>query len=226
MEGGLSREGSRLKSNRWRRMWKRWKRKGVVEIDIDHHRHKLLECIREGIQDLFKNHPQDMTEVNNCLLTCITCNLFFVYWSVLIFKIRQDAIQHIATTKCLFRFAFSHLPKQLFSMWATFCPHFMMSGQSKTIGKFAWTLVRCWLRYSVMKNVQGISIMSIIRLLVSRDSRCLMFNSNHNSVNVFGMQHIIVMYVALLYFYAPRTNDWGHIIFSCLFVCLFVCCQL
>ena len=30
------------------------------------------------------------------------------------------AIQHIAITNFLFKFAFSHLPKPLFSIWATF----------------------------------------------------------------------------------------------------------
>ena len=36
-------------------------------------------------------------------------------------------IRHITITNCPFRFVFSHLPKPLFSMWATFCPHFMLS---------------------------------------------------------------------------------------------------
>ena len=64
---------------------------------------------------------------------------------------KPSPIRHIAITNCPSRFAFSHLPKPLFSMWATFCPHFMMaSRQSKTIGKCAWTLVQRWLRYSVL----------------------------------------------------------------------------
>ena len=42
----------------WKRVKKRWNRKGVVEVDIDHHRYELLNAIREAIQDLISNHSE------------------------------------------------------------------------------------------------------------------------------------------------------------------------
>ncbi len=46
------------RKNRWGRIKKRWNRKGVVEVDIDHHRFELLNCIRDGIRDVVTNHPE------------------------------------------------------------------------------------------------------------------------------------------------------------------------
>ena len=42
----------------WRRVKKKWNRKGVVEIDVDNEKYVLLNCIREGLKDLLQNHPE------------------------------------------------------------------------------------------------------------------------------------------------------------------------
>ncbi|XP_060071907.1 phosphatidylinositol 4-phosphate 5-kinase-like protein 1 [Ylistrum balloti] len=49
---------ARGKSSLWVRLRKRLLRRGVVEIDIDHHRYKMLNCIREGIRNLLLKHPE------------------------------------------------------------------------------------------------------------------------------------------------------------------------
>ncbi|OWF48586.1 phosphatidylinositol 4-phosphate 5-kinase-like protein 1 [Mizuhopecten yessoensis] len=49
---------ARGKSNLWVRLRKRLQRRGVVEVDIDHHRYKMLNCIREGIRNLLLKHPE------------------------------------------------------------------------------------------------------------------------------------------------------------------------
>lgn len=49
---------ARGKSSLWVRLRKRFQRRGVVEIDIDHHRYKMLNCIREGIRNLLLRHPE------------------------------------------------------------------------------------------------------------------------------------------------------------------------
>eukprot|EP00918_Siedleckia_nematoides_P069578 GHVU01151720.1.p1 GENE.GHVU01151720.1~~GHVU01151720.1.p1 ORF type:complete len:429 (-),score=32.71 GHVU01151720.1:719-1984(-) len=46
------------KSSYWVRLNKKWKRRGVVEIDVDHHRYDVLECIRQGITSLLEDHPE------------------------------------------------------------------------------------------------------------------------------------------------------------------------
>ena len=78
---------------------------------------------------------------------------FWNFTDIILKKIFMNSytISHVAITNCMFRFALNHLPKPLFSMWATFCPHFMMTSQKlKTICKCTWLLVRHWLRYSVL----------------------------------------------------------------------------
>ncbi|KAK6195324.1 hypothetical protein SNE40_000781 [Patella caerulea] len=44
------------RSSAWKRLRKRMSRKGVVEVDIDHHRYQMLECIRKGIRDTLLEH--------------------------------------------------------------------------------------------------------------------------------------------------------------------------
>ena len=61
---------------------------------------------------------------------------------------------HTAITNCPFKFAFSHLPKALFSMWATFAAKvanilWWRHDNRKQYGKCAWTLIRHWLQYPV-----------------------------------------------------------------------------
>ncbi|XP_071096291.1 phosphatidylinositol 4-phosphate 5-kinase-like protein 1 [Haliotis cracherodii] len=46
------------RSSAWQRLQKRLKRKGVVEVDIDHHRYDMLNCIRTGIRHVLLNHPE------------------------------------------------------------------------------------------------------------------------------------------------------------------------
>ncbi|XP_033732639.1 phosphatidylinositol 4-phosphate 5-kinase-like protein 1 [Pecten maximus] len=48
---------TRGKSSLWVRLRKRLQRRGVVEVDIDHHRYKMLNCIREGIRNVLLKHP-------------------------------------------------------------------------------------------------------------------------------------------------------------------------
>ena len=48
----------RKRKGRWKRLKKRWNRKGVVEVDIDHHRYELLNSIREAIRDLVTKHSE------------------------------------------------------------------------------------------------------------------------------------------------------------------------
>ncbi len=58
--------GARQKrSNYWTRLRKKWNRKGVVEIDVDHHRYDMLECIREGLRDLIVTYPELGPKVND-----------------------------------------------------------------------------------------------------------------------------------------------------------------
>lgn len=47
-----------LANNRWVKAWKRWQRKDVIVVNENHQRHRALECIREGIKDLFEKHPE------------------------------------------------------------------------------------------------------------------------------------------------------------------------
>lgn len=51
-------EGKPRRSNVWVRLRKRLNRKGVVEVDVDHHRYKMLNILRQGIQDLLLNHQE------------------------------------------------------------------------------------------------------------------------------------------------------------------------
>ncbi|XP_041367931.1 phosphatidylinositol 4-phosphate 5-kinase-like protein 1 [Gigantopelta aegis] len=46
------------RSSAWNRLQKRLKRKGVVEVDIDHHRYQMLQCMRKGIQQVLLTHPE------------------------------------------------------------------------------------------------------------------------------------------------------------------------
>ena len=45
-----------------------------------------------------------------------------VTWTNFCIKWNANLIRYIATTSCPFQFAFSHLPKPLFKVWATFLP--------------------------------------------------------------------------------------------------------
>ncbi|KAL5012428.1 hypothetical protein ScPMuIL_010979 [Solemya velum] len=49
--------GMPKRSNIWVRIHKRLTRRGVVDVDIDHHRYEMLGCIQTGIRDLMLNHP-------------------------------------------------------------------------------------------------------------------------------------------------------------------------
>jgi hypothetical protein len=46
------------RNNAWVRLRKRLNRKGVVEVDIDHHKYKMLNMLRTGIRDLLLNHTE------------------------------------------------------------------------------------------------------------------------------------------------------------------------
>lgn len=39
-------------------MWRRWQRKDVIIVNENHRRYRALECIREGIKDMFEKHPE------------------------------------------------------------------------------------------------------------------------------------------------------------------------
>lgn len=47
-----------LANNRWVKVWRRWQRKDVIVVNENHRRYRALECIREGIKDLFEKHPE------------------------------------------------------------------------------------------------------------------------------------------------------------------------
>ncbi|XP_056012352.1 phosphatidylinositol 4-phosphate 5-kinase-like protein 1 isoform X5 [Ostrea edulis] len=47
-----------LSNNKWMKLWKKWQRKDVTLVNENHRRHSALECIREGIRDLFDKHPE------------------------------------------------------------------------------------------------------------------------------------------------------------------------
>ncbi|XP_069121357.1 phosphatidylinositol 4-phosphate 5-kinase-like protein 1 isoform X2 [Argopecten irradians] len=51
-------EAAKAKSSLWVRLRKRLLRRGVVEVDIDHHRYKMLNCIREGIRNILLKNPK------------------------------------------------------------------------------------------------------------------------------------------------------------------------
>ncbi|XP_071154628.1 phosphatidylinositol 4-phosphate 5-kinase-like protein 1 [Mytilus edulis] len=53
-----SSDGKPRRSNAWVRLRKHLNRKGVVEVDMDHHRFKMLNMLRKGIQDLMLNHKE------------------------------------------------------------------------------------------------------------------------------------------------------------------------
>ncbi|XP_061184598.1 phosphatidylinositol 4-phosphate 5-kinase-like protein 1 [Saccostrea echinata] len=60
-----------LSNNKWMKLWKKWQRKDVVVVNEHHRRYRALECIREGIQDLFDKHPElgvkdELTEEDFC----------------------------------------------------------------------------------------------------------------------------------------------------------------
>lgn len=46
------------KTSAWQRLKKRWNRKGIVEIDVDHPSYSELCCIRQGIREVLLNYPQ------------------------------------------------------------------------------------------------------------------------------------------------------------------------
>ena len=59
IQGSQKSAGSgRKRKGRWKRLKKRWNRKGVVEVDIDHHRYELLNSIREAIRDLITKQTE------------------------------------------------------------------------------------------------------------------------------------------------------------------------
>lgn len=47
-----------LANNRWVKVWRRWQRKDVIIVNENHRRYRALECIREGIKDMFEKHPE------------------------------------------------------------------------------------------------------------------------------------------------------------------------
>ena len=68
MEEAATNSKKQVRSGAWTRLKKRWNRKGVVEVDIDHYRYQLLNCIRNGIRDLITNFPELGPKVRTLLL--------------------------------------------------------------------------------------------------------------------------------------------------------------
>lgn len=61
---------SLVNNNKWVKLWKKWQRKDVVLVNDNHRRYRALGCVKEGVRDLFNNHPELGAKVRIYHLYC------------------------------------------------------------------------------------------------------------------------------------------------------------